>query len=134
MAYIPQNGTTLSVDGSEVADIISLTAPGYNREAVETSTLSTTAKTFRPSLSVDYGELAMSIQFNSANHTTFLTPTPSGATQNFGIGFNDGAVSGLVCSFDGFVTTFEFQEANRDDADNIMADLTVKVSGPTTWS
>lgn len=126
---LPQHGTTLTIGGTQVVDMIDITFPGFSRESVETHSLDSTTKTFRPSRVGDWGEIEFSIMYNSGSHSSLVTLTS--ATSNTGFVVANGGTTLLSCS--GHVTAFDWDEVNRDDEDNIMASLTAKVSGPVTF-
>ena len=136
MGYTPHAGATLSVAGSELADVISITPPAWSREAVATHSLNSTAATFRPSRITDYGEAEVSIQYNKTAHATLHSYSNNYSSDvAIAISFYDGTTpSGQTCSFNGFLTNFEPGEANRDDTDNLEATVTIKVNGSGVWS
>ncbi|QDV34014.1 phage tail tube protein [Tautonia plasticadhaerens] len=139
MSAIPHAGTTLETSPDDttytaVAQLISITPPGTEREAVETSDLAAGAKTFRGSKKYDAGELELAITYDPklASHATLEGLRTSGNTIYWRITLNDMDTTATIAKFSGFVTGFEVDEVNRDDEDNVTATLTVKVTGAIT--
>ena len=126
---ISHQGTTLSIGGDEVVDLTDITFPGFSRESVETHTLNSTVKEYRPSNIGDWGEIEFTVMYSSGAHSDLIALTTATSNTSFVAAHNGTTL--LSCS--GHVNAFEFDEINRDDEDNIMASITCKVSGPVIF-
>lgn len=130
MSLFSFNGATLNLNGTNVGNLINITLPGHTTEAVPTYDLSSTEKTYRLSNIKEGGECQFSV---------YVTDGGFSALSSFGSGTviagfaKDGVASGLTATFWGLCTELSFEQADRDDTENLQANLTLKRSGPVTF-
>jgi len=116
-------GTTVSIGGSAVAEILDVTPPGMSRESIATSHMgSTTAHSFLPSKLYDGGEVGLEIAFDP----NWAVPISDDAASVV-ITFPDSGSS--TWTFNAFVTGYEPADPLED---RMTATLTLKVTGEIT--
>jgi hypothetical protein len=129
MATLLGKGTTLSLGGSPIANVVSINGPKREVGTVETTNLSSDERTFRPTI-LDNGTLDATIQFDPSSHSTIealLDASPL-AADTWSVDLSDGTTS---YSFSGILTSFELDPAGSVD-DLSMANISIKISGPIT--
>ena len=116
-------GTTVSIGGSALAEVLDITPPGMSRESIQSSHMGTlVAHTFSPSKLYDGGEA----DFELAFEPNWAVPI-SAAAQSVVITFPDSGSS--TWTFDAFVTGYEPTDPLED---RMTATLTLKVTGAVT--
>jgi len=116
-------GTTVSIGGVAIAEILDVTPPGMSRESIQSSHMgSTIAHDFIPSKLYDGGEVTLEIAFDP----NWAVPI-SAAAQSVVITFPDSGSS--TWTFDAFVTGYEPTDPLED---RMTASLTLKVTGAVT--
>lgn len=125
-------GTTLKLGSAALGGVISITGPNRQVGTVETTNLSSTVRTFRPTI-LDNGEVTVTIQFDpdDTDHTAveaLLTASPLAAA-SWVITCTDGTPS--TYTFSGILTGLDYNMASSVD-DLSTADLTIKISGAIT--
>lgn len=127
MAKIKGLGSTLSVSDVAIAQIVSISGPGSDVGTVETTDLSSTFRTYLPTVS-NSGEIGMEIHYSpqQATHTTLegLVATP--AVEDWDLDFADGS----NYAFDGILTGFEVSGMEVDGV--VMASITIQITGAIT--
>lgn len=136
---LPGSGVLLAVDNLgtyvNIAQVQDLQPPGISVDEIEVTTRDSTGlwREFIPGLK-DGGEVKFTLMFDP-DLTTHLSSgygmvalAVSPVVKNFRITFNDGAPA-QTWIFAAFVTSFE-PDASLEDA--LMADVTLKVTGPIT--
>lgn len=121
MAVIPAEGTTVTIAGTEL-EVLSVQPPGGRVAEVETTNLSNTDKTFRPSQIGEAGEVTLTVQYDPAVHGALLTKTVVACSVNY--------PGGAADSFQGFVTALDPDEAGQDS--NHEASITIRITGAVT--
>jgi len=135
----PGTGTKLSIDTSatdtpsyvEIAEVIEITPPTYEREAVDTSHMGSTdgVKTFIPGDS-DWGEVAFTIQYDvdAASHQGIAAQLYKKTTTKFKLTLADAGDTEIP--FVGFIKSFA---AETPKGGRVTAKVGVKVSGKVTF-
>jgi hypothetical protein len=111
-----------------VAQRVSITGPGSEMGTAETTTLDSTAKTYRPTI-LDNGEISGSLFYDPQDTThlalyALLQAVPPAAAA-FKLKFTDAGAT--VFSFTAILTKFETNGIEVEG--NLGADYTLKVSG-----
>lgn len=116
-------GTTISLGGSSIAEILDVTPPGMARESVQTSHMgSTVAHSFLPTKLYDGGEVTLEIAFDP----NWAVPISDDAASCV-ITFPDSGSS--TWTFSAFVTGYEPADPLED---RMTASLTLKVAEAVT--
>lgn len=117
------NGTSIAFSTSFFALVTDISWSGIEREAVDSSTLSTSGgKTFMPSDVYDPGELSVEMQFD-----TDKAPPITGAEEAITITFPDAE----TWAANGFLTGFEISDITNE---SIMKGTgTIKFTGDITF-
>lgn len=134
----PAGGTTLGCDFTTpatyvvIGNILSIAGPEGEVGTVDTTVLTSTAKTFRPTL-LDPGELTFELDFDptdSATHQklTALAITP--AIHGWQITY--ATTPPKTCTVQGMLTKFAPNAGGVEE--NLTASVTVKCSGPPAWT
>lgn len=116
-----------------IAEVVSISPPKISVGSVETTHLSSSRKTFRPTI-MDGGEVSFEIHYDpdETTHsalTTLATATAANqAAKNWRITFTDATPA--TYTFSAFVTGFEVGQVGVEE--NITATITMKVSGAVT--
>lgn len=130
MAITPGQGTllkaTISASLTAIAQVTEIKGPGMERDSIETTNLTSTAKRFRAGL-LDGGEITYTIQYDPADstHAAIWTALGSGATEAWTLTLAD--AGGAVFAFNAFITKFEPDGMQTDE--NVTAELTLKLDG-----
>jgi hypothetical protein len=133
MAVIPASGTMLSVDklGTgvtwvEVGQIESIEGPSNSVGSIEKTNLSSLRKEYRPGLP-DGGEVSLDVQFDptDAEHVYLRGLADTPVVKSWRVTYP--CTPAVKDTFDGFVTAFNPSAAG--DEDNLMASVTIKVTG-----
>lgn len=136
---IPAEGSVLgysltlpAVTYVSVANITSLHPNATEVESVETTNLGSAAKTFRPGLIPDNGEVEVGFFFdpNDTNQQALRVLANTPAQAGFKITYHDGHGTAANDVFTGFVTKFDPGEAEENA--NFPCKVTIKVSGAVT--
>jgi hypothetical protein len=135
MAVLPGEGAFIASASASsgtftsFAQVLSITPPGGIVASVETTTLSDTAKTFRPGVIPDSGECAMRIQYdpNLAGHQSLTTLITTPVTRWFRVSYASGHATPSRDTFQAFLT--EFSPDALEDETNQEADVTMKITG-----
>lgn len=137
MSVIPAETTTIGIsdDGvsyTTLAQVLSIDPPGGTVAEVETTHLNSTAKSFRPSLIPEVGEVAFRIEYdpNDAGHQELAELAAAPATKFWKITYPDGEDTPANDVFQGFLT--EFDPDGMEVETNMEADVTIRVTGPVT--
>jgi len=133
-------GTTLSVAGTNVAEVFNVSGPSFSQTAVDTTHHTSTSRfrTFVPGFS-DGGEVSFDIRYipTDATHdetanTGLVGLFGATSTTTFVLTFPDnGATSNSNFSFDGIVTDLT---PTADLDTSLDASVTIKVSGKPTFT
>lgn len=134
LAYSP-DGTTFTT----IAQRLTITGPKMEVASIETTHLDSLFKTFRPSSCPDQGTIDMEFYFDPdiATHTTIRTlmnlPLATATTPlpRWRLTFTD-AGTAASATFSGFPTSFEMNGMEMEG--NLMANMSVKISGEITWA
>jgi hypothetical protein len=120
-------GTTISIGGTNIGVLTSITSPEISTDTIETTVLDTANayRTFIAGLH-DGGEVSFSGYYDAsdAGQTALLTAHDNGTVSNFVITFP--ATIGATWTFTGVVTKLSTGEANLDDP--LGFEVTVKVT------
>lgn len=132
MATLLGKGTTLKLGSDVVGNVVSIDGPKQSMRTKETTNLSSTAATFRPTL-YEAGEINISLQFDPDDdqHTAIqdlMTADPPAAA-TWTLTFTDATPT--TFTFSAIATNFEIHPAASVD-DLTMADLALKISGSIT--
>ena len=129
MAITPGKGTTITVGGSSIAQILDITPPQVSNEPQEVTTLSDTWATFLATLP-DGGEVTLTLLWDhdSATHATLWTMATDGSSATFVITLP--APSSTTYSFTGRVSGISGQQITAKNT--VQANVTIKVSGAIT--
>lgn len=139
MAHTACEGTTLSYgDASSgpwtvVAEVMSIKPPGLSREAVPTTNLSSTYKSYRAGKIPGFDSLECGVQYDraAASHAALDTLAASGAQKWWKIDYvGDGLSNPADDVFSGFITSWSPNEG--EDEKNWEYDLTIQVTGVVT--
>jgi hypothetical protein len=140
MAVLPGEGTLLQIESvtpgtyTTIGQRVSIGGPGISVEPVETTHLDSTWKAFRPSKVPDGGEVSMQLEYDpeDAVHIIILghLTTPPTTLPNWRIVFNNGTGTRKHYQFAGFPT--EWSPTGMEVEGNLLADVTIKVSGAIT--
>lgn len=131
MSAIPNEGTTFSVDGTDVGTLLAVTPPGYSVAAVEKTVLSDTMKKYRPSRQKDAGEVTVTVQYDPAGEiSTLISTVGDGDEHDFVITYNDGQTTAANDTFSGFVT--EHKPGAMEGEGNRQDDFTIKLTTAIT--
>jgi len=134
----PAAGTTLGCDFTTpatyvlIGNITSITGPSGEVGTVDTTVLTSTAKTFRPTLP-DPGELTFELDFDPTDSTTHqklenlaITPAMHGWQITYA------TTPPKICTVQGMLTKFEPSAGGVEE--NLTASVTVKCSGAPVWT
>ena len=115
-------------DFVEVAAIGDINGPGVTQEAIDVTTHQSTWREYIAGLP-DGGEVSFQIKYDpaDASHALLRGAASDSAKHQFKVAFQ----SGNTATFDGIVTSFAIT-APVDEA--LVADMTVKITGPVTWA
>jgi hypothetical protein len=117
------NGATITFSSGFLALITDISISGIEREAIDSSTLSTSGgKTFMPSDVYDAGELSVEMQF-----ATDGTPPITSAAETVTVTFPDAET--LIAQ--GFMTGFEISDITNESI--MKASATIKFTGSITF-
>ena len=122
-------GTDINFQTSRVRFAIeSFSLPDASREAIETTHLKSTAKTFMPAALIDYGTISIQYQ----NDPSVVPRMINRAAETIEVIFPlaAGQVSPARMSFSGFVSGQK--EGDVKVGEKIMGELTIKISGEVT--
>lgn len=142
MAKLTQGTTLFWIDGTNVQAVAATSISGISaqRDSIETTDLSDTAKTFMPGL-MSPGSAQFSIHFDPANevHKALHAAYVDGTTLKWALGWSDGSASPTVTAgeftlpvtrsfltFDGFI-----QDVSFDFSLNtvVSSQVSIQVSG-----
>lgn len=114
-----------------IGQLLTVKPPGGTVEAVGTTGLASVAKTFRPGLIPEVGEVEFTIQYDPNNtlHISLASRVQTPVLDNWKVVYVDGMATPACDTFDGFVTKFDVQEVEGETAKNLEATLTVQVTG-----
>jgi hypothetical protein len=112
----------------EVAEVTSITWPGYSRDAVEATHLNSDDqfREYVPGL-MDAGEVTFELNFIPSVSDVIIAALTAAAIQQFKIT----AQGGANCVFRGIVTSYQPQSPVDD---RMTASATIKVTGKPTWA
>ena len=121
--------TTLSYDGSAVANLISVEGPDSSVAEVETTSLDSTAKTFRPSQIPEAGTISYSFYFDGGNatHTAIQASakTPEIVSHVITLTGADGT-STHTRTFNAFTTSFSL--SGMEEESNVQAEVEARIT------
>ena len=133
MTVIAGENTTLSYDGTAVADLLSVDGPDSSVAEVETTSLDSTAKTFRPSEIPEQGTISYSFYFDPANtiHAAIQASakTPETVSHVITVPQSDGTGTHTF-TFNAFTTSFAL--SGMEDEGNLTADVSARITGVIT--
>jgi len=123
-------GTTISIGGSTILQVVSIDGPSWSVESVEKTHLASTDKEFRFSTLSDAGEISMSVLYDpdDSTHTGLTTLMVTPAEVAVVLSFADGTASTYTAQ--GFVTGFS--PNGMEVENNLGADVSVKLTGAIT--
>ena len=126
MAAVTSVGTKISIDGgsSDIAQVLSISAPSVSISTVDTTDLDATWKTFM-SGTRDGGDCTFEIAYDPSNHTA-ITTAMDGTSDSIVITYSDAK----TCNFSGIITGFSSSAAIDD---KLTASITIKVTGQVTF-
>lgn len=134
-AIVAAEGTTITIGGTAIGQVLSITPPGPGTEAVETTHLTSTAHTRRPGQIPDYGEFELKIEVNPADAgyvalQAIFTVTPIVKKATVITYGGDGKTTHGHDNFDAVYTkvTFDALEENT----NLVATVAGSVDGVVT--
>jgi hypothetical protein len=113
---------------SEVTGLLSLSGADSTVSEVDTTTLNTTHKTFRPNSIVESGTVSFSVIYDAAVHgalRTLVVTTPE--LRNWKITYSDASTH----SFAGFLTKASLSGAEVEGSE-IICDFELRISGAIT--
>lgn len=118
------NGSTYT----QVAEVISITWPGYKRDAVDVTYMDSTDqfREYIPGL-MDGGEVTVEMNWVPSASDVIITALTASATGQFKITYN----AGVNVVFKAVVTAYQPQSPLGD---KLSATATFKVTGKPTWS
>jgi len=126
-------GTTLSVGGTPVGEVLRVTSPNRTRGSIDTTNLSSSDdyREFIPGIK-DGGESTFicNLYPGDTGQAALETAFEDGTTDTYVITFPSGI--GAAITFSGFLTAAPFSEAVPDDS-AIQITFTVKVTGKPTF-
>jgi hypothetical protein len=128
-------GTTLTIGGATIGELLGVTAPNRTRGSIEKTNLSSddNYREFLPSVVKDGGEVSFrtNMYVSDSGQAALETAFEDGTTDTYVITFPTGI--GASFTFSGFITALGVPEVSRDDGDTVQIEFTVKVSGKPTW-
>ena len=129
MANTPGKGTTLSVGGTNITQLVNVTAPQMENPEIDTTVLSDTWRNFIASIP-DGGELTFTVNYDASTavHGTLTTNFAAGTSSAWVVTFAD--TGAATVGFSGPITGFSWGEAAVDNL--VTAQVTVKVTGAIT--
>lgn len=129
MANTPGKGTTCTVGGTNITQLVNVTAPQMENPEIDTTVLSDTWRTFIASIP-DGGEMTLTLNYDASTtvHGTLTTNFAAGTSSAWIITFAD--TNTATVAFNGPITAFAWGEAAVDNL--ITATVTVKVTGSVT--
>lgn len=118
------NGTTYT----DVAEVTSITWPGYSRDAVEATHLNSddTFREYIPGL-MDAGEVSIELNYVASASDVIVAALTAATIGQFKIT----APTGVNCVFKAIVTSYQAQSPVDD---RMTATATFKVTGKPTWA
>lgn len=129
MSYAPGLGTTLSLGGTAIAQLVSVTPPSMENPTADVTHLGSTWREFVATIP-DGGEISLNIEYDSAQatHATLASNFAAGTSGTWVVTLADSG--GTTIGFAGPITNFEWDEIVVDDV--VRASVTVKISGAVT--
>jgi len=127
-------GTALLVDGSEIAQVTTISGPGITADTVDVTTHDSADGWEEVTVTIlRSGELTLELVYDPTEHTGLLALLESTEPEEFELQFPDSANTAFA--FDAYVTNFE-PSAPVDGA--LTATMTIKITGvpdlATTYS
>ena len=118
----------------DVAQLLAVKFPGGAVESVSTTGLAAAAKTYRPGLIPEVGEVTFKINFdpNHTDHRSLASRVVTPAIDDWKIIYVDGNTTPANDQFFGFITKFELNEVEGESSVNVEADITIQVTGIVT--
>lgn len=128
MAYLAGEATTLKLEGTAIAQVVSISGPEMAVAEVETTHLGSTHKEFRPSSIPEAGTVSATIEYDpqQATHASLTSLMNSPQEKAWTIEFSDGS----TYAFDGFLTAFSVTGAEVEN--NVTAEITIRINGDIT--
>jgi hypothetical protein len=134
----PAAGTTLGCDFTTpatyvlIGNILSISGPEGEVGTVDTTVLTSTAKTFRPTL-LDPGELTFELDFDPTDTTSHTKLAALASTPTIhGWQITYATTPAKTCTVQGMLTKFAPSAGGVEE--NLTANVTVKCSGAPTWT
>jgi len=122
-------GTTISFSSGFLAEVQSVSLSGYERNAIETTHMTSTNgwRTFQPSDLKDPGTLSLDISFRP-NDNIPITGAAETVTVTFPVPSGGSTGATLACS--GFLTKFDFTDPMDE---RMTATCELKLTAAPTW-
>lgn len=129
MAYTPGKGTTLSLAGTAIAQVVNVTPPNMTMGTTETTHLTSSWKTYLANIP-DGGEVSLTVEYDSAaaTHAALWTDFQAGTAGTYLVTFTD--TGATTIGFTAIITNFAWDEVVVDGV--VTAKFTVKVTGAVT--
>ena len=131
MAKLWAGGTVLSMDTTDIAQVIGITPPAFSLDTEDVTDMDSENGWEEVIGTVlRSGEVGLNVHMDPAetSHTDLMAAMVDRVKKSFSLTFPDDAATSW--SFDGFVTGFEIDEAAHDG--KLTATITIKVTGKPT--
>ena len=138
MAVVPGEGTILAIESATptvyttIGQVLSITGPAPSVASVETTALSSTRHTYRPSKVPESGEVTFQIQGDPNDATQIILQGLMDAPvlKNWRITAADGFGTPSKDTFSGFLTAYN--RSGQEVESNVIIDATIKLTGAIT--
>lgn len=123
MAVYSGEGTTVTIDGVALTNVISIKLGAIEQGGIDTFHLGSTSKTQRPDL-VDYGSVTLEFYFDDANAPALSLQTKAANKGDVAVVVT--STSGGAATIGGFVTSFEL--SGMEVGSNLTASCEIKIN------
>lgn len=124
------HGTTLTIGGTAVGNIMSISGPDQSRDPIDISTMESSNKfrEFIPGM-IDAGELTMELNFDGTTVSSVLDGQLTATASSIVVTFSDADTATFTCN--GFITALG-HAIPMDD--KVTQSVTIKFTGEPTYA
>jgi len=133
MAVYSGSGSTLSVDGTVMGNVVSVDISGYTREAIGVTHLGDVVKKYRQSTQLDGGTVSITYDYDPVDVEAKLLKDKvldGGADITFVLTYEEGDTD----TFDGVPTSWSPSNITNEDSDNLQATVEIQITGDVVFA